>query len=259
MSFQALVLAGSRGNADPVAAYAGVTDKALIEVAGTTMLERVVRALQAAGASRIAVSVSSDAVASAASALGVEVLRAEPGPSASVGAAFAQLGAPLLVTTADHALLRPEWIERFLADVPAGADVCALLAERTTIEAAVPSTRRTYLRFSDGAWSGCNLFYLASARAAAAIALWQEVEADRKRPWRIVRRLGPGSLLRYLTGRLTLDAALARLGRVAGVEARAIASPYGLAAVDVDKPGDLDLVRALLKDLSPHNSARVTA
>lgn len=246
MSFQALVLAGSRGNADPVATYAGVTDKALIEIAGATMLARVVAALRAAGATRIAVSASSEVVAAAAADLGVEVLRAERGPSASVAAAFAALGAPLLVTTADHALLRPEWIERFLADVPAAADVCALLAEKGAIEAALPGTRRTYLRFSDGAWSGCNLFYLASDRASAAIALWQEVEADRKRPWRIVRRLGPGALLRYIAGRLTLDAALARLGSVAGVNARAVASPFGLAAVDVDKPDDLDLVRTLL-------------
>lgn len=248
MSFQALVLAGSRGIGDPVAAYAGVADKAMIEIAGMTMLARVVAALRAAGADRIAVSASSEEVAAAARALGVDVLRAEHGPSASVAAAFAQFGAPLLVTTADHALLRPEWIERFLTDVPGDADVCALLAETNVIEAALPGTRRTYLRFSDGAWSGCNLFYLASARAAAAIALWQEVEADRKRPWRIVRRLGPAALLRYLAGRLTLDAALARLGSVAGVNARAVASPFGLAAVDVDKPDDLDLVRALFAE-----------
>lgn len=248
MSFQALVLAGSRGTADPVAAYAGVSDKALVEIAGETMLARVVSALRLAGAQRIVVSASSDAVASAASALGTEVLRAQPGPSASVAAAFAELGAPLLVTTADHALLQPEWIERFIADVPADADVCALLAEKEAIETALPETRRTYLRFADGAWSGCNLFYLASARAGAAVALWQEVEADRKRPWRIVRRLGVGALLRYLAGRLTLEAALSRLGRAAGVNARAVASPFGLAAVDVDKPGDLDLVRALLED-----------
>lgn len=248
MSFQALVLAGSRGYADPVATYAGVSDKALIDIAGTTMLARVVDALRAAGAARIVVAVSSDAVGSVAAQLGVEVLRAGQGPSASVAAAFATLGSPLLVTTADHALLRPEWINRFLADVPADADVCALLAERAAIETALPATRRTYLRFADGDWSGCNLFYLASARAAAAIALWQEVEADRKRPWRIVRRLGPGALVRYLTGRLTLDAALARLGRIAGVKACAVASPFGLAAVDVDKPDDLDLVRALLAE-----------
>ncbi|MAW98591.1 MAG: GTP--adenosylcobinamide-phosphate guanylyltransferase [Sphingomonas sp.] len=251
MSFTALVLAGSRGGDDPLARHAGVSDKALIEFNGETMLTRVVAALREAGAGRIAVSFSSEAVADHARALGVETIPAAPGPSESVGRAFEALGAPLLVTTADHALLRPEWITRFVADVPGDVDVAALLAERRVIEAEVPDTRRTYLRFADGQWSGCNLFWLASDRAAHALTLWRSVEADRKRPWRIVRRLGPGLLLRYLFGRLTLDAALAALGRTAGVRAAAVASPFGLAAVDVDKPDDIALVARLIRARSP--------
>ena len=43
---------------------------------------------------------------------------------------------------------------------------------------------------ADGDFSGCNLFLLATTRAEAAIATWQAVEADRKRPWRIAARLG---------------------------------------------------------------------
>ena len=245
--FNALILAGSRGGVDPVAAYAGVSHKALIVLDGETLLARVAQALREAGARTIAVSVSDDAVRAAANALGLIVLDAASGPSRSVRDGIEALGAPLLVTTADHALLQPEWVTRFLADVPAQADVGALLARQDVIEAAAPGTRRTYLRFADGAWSGCNLFYFATPRSVGALDLWAQVEADRKRPWRIVRRLGIGTLLRYLSGRLTLVAAIAHLGRLAGLEAAAIASPFGLAAVDVDKPADLDLVRTLVE------------
>ena len=156
------------------------------------------------------------------------------------------LGGPLIVTTADHALLEAEWVRRFVADASADADVAVLLARRDVVEAAAPGTKRTYLRFADGDWSGCNLFLLRTPRAAAAIALWEQVEADRKRPWRIVRRLGPGLLARYLLGRLTLADALRHLGARAGLQAAAVASPFGLAAVDVDKPEDLDLVRRIV-------------
>lgn len=246
MSFNALVLAGSRGTADPLASHAGVSDKALIEIDGRTMLARVTDALRAAGATRIVASVSSDAVADHAADLGLEVLRAAPGPSHSVAEALDAIGTPLLVTTADHALLRPEWVTDFLADAPATADLAILLAQRDRIEAEVPDTRRTYLRFADGDWSGCNLFYFATPRAAAATALWQQVEADRKRPWRIVRRLGPGLLWRYLTGRLTLTEAVAHLGQIAGLTAAIVPARSGLAAVDVDKPDDLALVRRLI-------------
>ncbi|MEN2787214.1 NTP transferase domain-containing protein [Sphingomonas qilianensis] len=247
VSFTALVLAGSRGGVDPLADYAGVTDKAMIEIGGRTMLARVVDALRQAGAARIAVVVSSDVVRRHAEQLGVDVIAGAAGPSASAALGFAQLGAPLLVTTADHALLDPAWVTRFLADVPRDADVAVLLARRDVIEQAVPDPKRTYLRFADGAWSGCNLFYLATPKAAAAIALWQRVEADRKRPWRIVGRLGPRLLWRYLSGRLTLAEGLAHIGTLASVNARMVASPFGLAAVDVDKPADLDLVRGLIE------------
>ncbi len=54
-------------------------------------------------------------------------------------------------------------------------------------------------------------------------------------------------LVRYALGRLTLDEAARRLGRKAGVEAVIVRTPHGLAAVDVDKPSDLDLVRRLVE------------
>lgn len=245
MTHAALVLAGSRGGTDPVAAYAGVTDKALIEIGGLTMLARVVAALRGAGMTRILVSTASGAVRRHAVELGAEPVAAGAGPSASAALAFAQVGAPLLVTTGDHALLRAEWVTAFLRDMPADADVAALLARRAAIERDAPATRRTYLRFADGDWSGCNLFLLATPTAAAALDLWQRVERDRKRPWRIVLRLGTGLLVRYALGRLTLAEAVARIGSRAGARAYVVESASGLAAIDVDKPADLDLVRGL--------------
>jgi len=248
MSWAALVLAGSRGETDPVATSEGLADKALVDVGGTTMLARVVSAIGAAGGTRIAVSANAPAVVAEAERVGALPLPAEAGPSGSTAAAFAELGAPLLVTTADHALLRGEWITAFLAATPPDADIAVLLARRDAIEVAAPGSRRTYLRFADGDWSGCNLFYLATPEAAGVIDLWQMVERDRKRPWRIVLRMGPGLLIRYLMGRLTLAAAVEALGRRAGVRAVVVAAIDGLAAVDVDRPDDLAFVRTRVSD-----------
>jgi len=242
---RALVLAGSRGGVDPVAAYAGVANKALIELAGRTLIERVLSALREAGIERLAVSASDPLVSDAAHRQGAQVLAAEAGPSLSARRGIEALGTPVLITTADHALLRAEWIEAFIASAPRDADICVLLARREVVEAAAPGTKRTYLRFADGDWSGCNLFLVRTARGLAAIDLWRQVEADRKKPWRIVRRLGAATLLRYGAGRLTLAEAIARMGRLCGARAAVVASPFGLAAVDVDKPADLDLVREL--------------
>lgn len=244
--FRALVLAGSRGGVEPVAAYAGVAHKALIVLQGQTLLARVVAALQAAGAARIAVISSHPEVRAEAARLGVETLDEAAGPSLSVRAGADALGTPLLVTTADHALLEAGWVRRFLDDVPPDVDVAALVAARATVEAAAPGTKRTWLKLADGDWSGCNLFYLASDRALGVVDLWRRVEAERKRPWRMAQILGVGMLLRYVTGRLALRDAAARLGRLAGVTAAIVESPFGLASVDVDKAADLDLVRQIV-------------
>lgn len=245
--FAALVLAGSRAGAqDPVAAYGGATHKSLIQLGGRSLLARVTDALRNAGAARIAVISSHPQVRAEAERLGVEVLDEAAGPSLSVQAAAAHLGTPLLVTTADHALLEAAWVERFLADVPACADVAALVAARATVEAAAPTTQRTWLKLADGHWSGCNLFYLANARSLAVVDLWRRVEAERKRPWRQAQMLGLGMLVRYVTGRLSLKDAAARLGKLAGVNAAIVLTPYGLASVDVDKPADLDLARRIV-------------
>lgn len=240
----ALILAGSRqGAQDPVALAEGVPHKALVEVAGVPLLARVHAALRAVGVERIAVAADAPEVVALAQALGAETVAPESGPSGSVARGFALLGAPMLVTTADHALLQPEWVRQFLADSPPDTDVAVLLARRDAVERAVPETRRTWLRFADGQWSGCNLFLLATPAAAAAIATWREVEANRKRPWRIAARLGPRVLWDYLRGRLTLAEAVARLGARIGIRAAVVAAADGLAAVDVDKVSDLVLVR----------------
>ncbi|GGD76573.1 nucleotidyltransferase family protein [Croceicoccus mobilis] len=245
MPGHALILAGSRPGGDPFAHEQGVAHKALIEIDGMTMLARVHAALSAAGYACVHVSADDPAVVEEAARLGATVVAPAAGPSGSVARVFALTGAPLLVTTADHALLRPEWVRDFLADAPA-ADVAILLAERGKVDAAVPGTRRTWLRFADGDWSGCNLFLLAGDGARRALEVWSGVEADRKRPWRIVRRLGIGTMFSYAMGRLSLAEAVRRLGQRNGLSAAVVPARDGEAAIDVDKAEDLTLARRLL-------------
>jgi len=252
----ALVLAGTRAGGDPLAEYAGVSHKALIEVGGRTMVERVVEALAAAPEiGRIVVAIERPELL--AGLAGLQPPRcakplqtmstASGGPSATVAAALRTLGVPLLVTTADNALLETAWVSEFLAAIPAEADLAAALARRDAVEAAAPDTRRTWLRFADGDHSGCNLFLLARPAAANAVAFWQTLEGERKRPLRMVRRLGWTFAARYALGRLSMAAAAARLGDLGGgARFVIVALRDGRAAIDVDKPDDLDLVRRLV-------------
>ncbi|MCC2658528.1 MAG: hypothetical protein K0Q76_3636 [Panacagrimonas sp.] len=252
----ALVLAGSRAGGDPLAAHAGVSHKTLIDIGGRTMIERVIAALAASpSVARIVICIERPEVLADLPGLRapdcakpIETMPAAAGPSASVAAALERLGTPLLIVTGDHPLLRPGWIESFLMDAPVDADVAVALSRREAVLAAVPDTQRTWLRFSDDWYSGCNVFLMRGAAARGVVGLWQRIEAERKRPVRMIVRLGVLYALRYLTGRLSLADALKRLGQLSGARLAWVDIADGRAAVDVDKPADLTLVRRLFAE-----------
>ncbi|WP_419826585.1 nucleotidyltransferase family protein [Sphingomonas sp.] len=243
----ALLLAGRRPGTDPLAASRGVALKALIPVAGRAMVARVTDTLLACPEiERVRVLTQDvDAITAAlAPDPRVSVERSGDGIAASV-AKIAREGRPLFVTTADHPLLTPATVSAFLA-AAGGVDVAVGVVERGVVEARFPNTRRTWLRFKDGAWTGANLFRLQGWSALPVLTAWGQVEQDRKKGWRLIARFGPALLVRALTRTITLEMAVRRAGRRLGVTARAIPLADPLAAVDVDKPEDLALAEGVL-------------
>jgi GTP:adenosylcobinamide-phosphate guanylyltransferase len=256
-AFTALVLAGSRGAKDPVAAARGMAQKCLVPAGGVPMLCRVLDALAASRTvARIFVTLqepelllSDPALAARRAARPITLIAGAATPSLSVAAALETIPEPypLLVTTADHPLLTPEIVDDFVARAAtSGADLAVGLTASRVLLGAYPESRRTWLRFKDERYSGANLFALLSPRAASAVAFWRHVEAERKRPWRIVRAFGLGSLLAYTLGLLTLEEAMRRASARLGCVIGAVPLPYPEAAIDVDKPADLELVEAIL-------------
>jgi GTP:adenosylcobinamide-phosphate guanylyltransferase len=252
--YTAILLAGERPGESGFAANQNVAAKALIPIAGEPMIARVARTLLAApSVDRILVLTQEpDRLRSAAPAW----LAAEPriGWAASGGGIATSIAAiagseaapyPLLVTTADHALLTAEMVETFVREAN-GADVAFAMVERRIVEAAWPETERTWLKARGGHYSGANLFALRTAKAEAALDLWARVERDRKKAWRLLAFLGPSILIGALTRTLTLQGAANRIGRKLGLSARAVILPYAEAAIDVDKPEDLRLVERIL-------------
>jgi GTP:adenosylcobinamide-phosphate guanylyltransferase len=246
----ALLLAGSRPGRDAFAEAHGSDLKALIPVGGVAMVARPVAALLGAPEverlvvlaqhperiaaalgvdSRLSLAVSGETIAAT-----LEAFLADPATRF-----------PLLVTTADHALLDAAMIADFCARAE-GADLAIGLVERAKLMARLPATRRTWIGFRGGAYSGANLFALGSPKAAKAIALWRAIEQDRKKGWKLLAALGLPGLLGLLRLR-TLAATLASVGRRLGLSVRAVELANPLAAVDVDKASDHALVESILE------------
>ncbi|PHR60384.1 MAG: hypothetical protein COA43_06620 [Robiginitomaculum sp.] len=247
----ALILAGQRSkNGEPLpdalCQAAGIVWKALLPIHGKPMTEYVLEALE-----------NSPSIAQPfwISGLDKNLIRADlnqspsaDGPASSVVyAAEADLPYPFLVTTCDHPLLTPDMVEYFVKQSRAsGVDFTLGLASKAIIQPAYPHVKRTYLNFKGESVSGCNLFYVANEKGLEAVRFWQAAQNDRKHPMRLARRLGIGMLLKYASGRLTLDGAFAHASKILNITAKPILLPFAEAAIDVDKPSDLALVTEIL-------------
>jgi GTP:adenosylcobinamide-phosphate guanylyltransferase len=247
----AIILAGQRPGIDGLAAHFGEKYKALVAVAGEPMVTRVVRTLSACPSiARIVVLAQDPAVIASAVAQGggAQIIASQAGISASILAVAGTEHArwPVFVTTADHPLLTPEMVEHFIANSQSG-DLAVGMVERAVVLADYPENRRTWLKFSDGAWSGANLFALRTQKARAALSLWAEAEQDRKKAWKLFLHFGPWLALRAITRTVGLAHAFALAGKRLGLSAKLVALPYAEAAIDVDKVSDHGLAEAILK------------
>jgi GTP:adenosylcobinamide-phosphate guanylyltransferase len=250
----AILLAGQRPGENDFAAAHGLTAKALIPVAGEAMLSRVARTLLACPSIRRVVVLAQEPEALFTG--DAAWLRDEPRIAAAAGgegistsiAAIAGSDAapyPLLVTTADHPLLRPEMVEAVIGG-SRGSDAAFALVERKVVEQVHPETKRTWIKFSDGHYTGANLFAFVTAESVRGLEFWARVEKDRKKALKLLSFFGPLLFVRAFTRTISLGAAAAKAGRQLGLRIKAVKLPYANAAIDVDKPADLELVERIL-------------
>jgi hypothetical protein len=162
---------------------------------------------------------------------------------------------PVLVVAGDHALLTPEMVDFITGAEPDGADVLVGVVTASVIRAQYPESTRTYLRFRDHPVSGANLFAFLTPGAARVADFWVGAEKFRKRPWRLVSTFGVGALLAFVSGRLDLDAAFERISHSVGARVRALRMPWAEAAIDVDRPADLELVNRILAQREDRGAA----
>ena len=255
--FTAVILAGIRPSGDPVAEAAGVQSKAFVAVGGRPMVLRVLDALDAShqigthilcGSSQKSIERQPELKARITEGR-LKYVAGQSTPSLSTHHVLQSLSdnAPVLVTTADHALLSTPIIDYFCTEArKAKCDVAVGLASHEEVISAFPETRRTAIKFKDGSFCGCNLFAFLSPQAYTAAQFWRQIEQERKSPLKMMRILGWRAVLRYLAGKMSLNEALEHLSKQMGLRAGAVMLPFPEAAVDVDTVNDLKFVQSLV-------------
>ena len=254
--FTAIVLAGDRASDDPVARAAGVPCKALVPVGGVPMVLRVLGALAEAeeigdrvlcGPAWHAVE-ANDELHNLSASGQVKWIEARETPSSSVYAVMQSLPQehPVLLVTADHALLHARLVDYFCSEARMrDADVVVGLAAYDLVAATYPEMRRTVLKFRDGGICGCNLYAFLTVRGRSLVEFWGQVEGLRKKPIQLISKLGWVPALGFFFGWLSLRQALARLSQRLDISIEVVMLPFPEAALDVDTVSDWDLAQRI--------------
>jgi len=161
---------------------------------------------------------------------------------------------PTLLLGVDIPLLTAEMLRQFVRQAQeTQADLVYPVVERSLCLAHYPEARRTFVRLREGSFTGGNALYLQPGTLNRVIHLAERLHALRKSPFRLALFLGPGILLCYLTGTLTLSAVERRARRITGLSCASLPFPHPEIAMDLDKPEDLAVIEAAL--MKQHSSS----
>jgi molybdopterin-guanine dinucleotide biosynthesis protein A len=250
VSIAALVLAG--GPADDLAArQPGAPNKAFVEIAGVSLVGRVVGALRAAPSVTKIVVVAPPAMSRHPGVAQADELR-PAGPRITDSLRSGLAGFPsdedLLVVASDLPVLTVAAIEDFVTGIRRlDADVVYGCVEKRTHLAAFPQFPHTWARLRDGTYCGGGIVTLKPRAFALLERFIERLGAARKHPGRLASLFGWDVLARYALGRLTIAQAESRASSILGAPVRALVSPYPETAINVDRVGDIALTEQLLQ------------
>jgi GTP:adenosylcobinamide-phosphate guanylyltransferase len=263
-NFRTVILAGERPGGSPISQAFDVPASVMVPVAGKPAIARVIEAVENSrmAAGGIICGPSAEIVANSQQLQTIlghpqyEWLDQSTGPAASAMAALEKLDQfPALLTAGDHALLTGTIVDDFCTQVlllqsscgtESGFDLVVGFVPFELVQKTWPESKRTVLKFYNGQFCGSNLFAILSPKGKKALDFWRQAETDRKKPWKIARRFGFMSLLRYLFRRLSLEDALQGLSNAAGCRIGHVKLAFARAAVDVDSIEDQHLAEKIL-------------
>jgi len=115
------------------------------------------------------------------------------------------------------------------------------------METRFPESRRSYVHLRDGEFAGGDVSFFRPGVNFDHQELMKKLSTARKSALRQASMLGPAVFLRLLTRRLSLAEAERHAEKIFEVRARAVPFPHAEVGMDVDKPFQLEIVRAELE------------
>lgn len=151
----------------------------------------------------------------------------------------------VLVVSSDIPTVKAEMVD-WLVDtcMETQDDLYYGVCPREVMEARFPDSKRTYTHLKDMDVCGADMNVTHVRMATEHLDMWESLIGSRKSPLRQAGVIGFGTLFALFTRRLTLEDAVRRVCDRIGVKGRAIVWSHAEPCMDVDKPSQLELLRA---------------
>ena len=125
-------------------------------------------------------------------------------------------------------------------------DLYYTVIPRQVMEERFPTSRRTYVQLKDLEACGGDMHIARMSIVGKNSQFWERLIEARKSPAAQARLLGFDIIFRFLTRQLTAEDVIHRVAERLGLKGRAVISPFAELGMDVDKPHQLEILRAHL-------------
>ena len=255
LSVIAVVTAGwSPNKDDPLAEYTRGRSKALIPIAGKPMIAHVVDALAGSRYIQHIIVVALDPAAEVRFPVPVKYVPDAGGilANAEAGLQYALDYYPdldaVLLSSSDVPTITPAIVDDFIEECfRTDHDLYYSIVERSVMETRFPGSRRSYIHLREGDFAGGDLLLIRPSMTLSQRELWQSLAGARKSALRQARMIGLWPLFKLIIRRLSLAEAERHGSKALNMRGRGVPFPYAEVGMDVDKPFQLEIVRAELE------------
>lgn len=159
----------------------------------------------------------------------------------------------VVVASSDIPAITTEMVD-WLVDIVQNSDedVYYCVIPREVMETRYPGSNRTFTHLKDMDVCGGDMNALAVRLVNQNSEIWEKLTEARKSVVKQAALIGFSTLLLVLVRRATIASATKRITKKLGVQGKAVLSPYAEIGMDVDKPHQLEMVRA---DLAKRRTA----
>jgi GTP:adenosylcobinamide-phosphate guanylyltransferase len=155
-----------------------------------------------------------------------------------------------LLLSSDIPLITAETVHGFVEECgDQTADIYYAVVEEKTMEARFPQSKRTYIPFKGGRYTGGDIF-LFDMRAANDnnIELGRALTGSRKNALNQARMIGLGFIIRFLLRMMTVHEAARRASAKVNLNGRAVDTRFAELGMDLDKPHQYQIIKASLEE-----------